>query len=232
MLADLALNTLVSNGRTTSSDMLWAGVPFITLRGDNWPSLVATSVAEASQVKGMVVESLADLEKRAVQLAENPLLLKALKESLTKKRFSAPLFDSKRWVRNFEVGLQQVWSQYETNPQCHAKDVWVHDAQEVIIISRTDDKNADKAQTGSIKRVQMTVRAIAKRRAEEEQSDELTQEEIVGQKYGNSSKKMRVKNDTKKQESKSCANKQKGGLPEGKQRTKGPTFEKSVFDCL
>ena len=178
MLADLALDTLVSNGRTTSSDMLWAGVPFVTLRGDNWPSLVATSVAEASQVKGMVVESLADLEKRAVQLAENPLLLKALKESLTKKRFSAPLFDSKRWVRNFEVGLQQVWSQYETNPQCHAKDVWV-------------------------------------RCAEEEQSGELTQEEIVGQKYGNSSTKMRFKNDTKKQESKSCANKQKGGLPRG-----------------
>jgi hypothetical protein len=203
---------------------------FITLRGDNWPSLVATSVAKASQVKGMVVERLADLEERAAQLPENLLLLKALKESLTGKRFSVPLFDSKCWVRNFEECLQQVWRQYETNPQYHAKDVWVHDTQEVIIMSHTDDKDADKAQTGSIKREQMTVRATAKRRAEEEQSDELTQEEIVGQKCGNSSKNIRVKNDMKEQESKSCSNKQKGGLPEGKQRTKGPTFEKSVFD--
>ena len=78
----------------------------------------------------------------------------------------------------------------------------------------------------------MTVRATVKRRAEEEQSDELTQEEIVGQKCGNSSKNIRVKNDMKEQESKSCANKQKGGLLKGKQRTKGPTFEKSVFDRL
>jgi hypothetical protein len=59
-----------------------------------------------------------------------------------------------------------VWSQYETNPHCHAKDVWV-------------------------------------KCAEEGQSDELMQEEIVGQKYANSSKQMRVKNDTKTQESKS-----------------------------
>ena len=35
-LADLCLDTTVYNGHTTGSDMLWAGVPMITVRGDNW----------------------------------------------------------------------------------------------------------------------------------------------------------------------------------------------------
>ena len=65
-LADVALDTLGYNGHTTSSDMLWAGVPFITVRGDNWPSRVATSIAEASQVKGMVVENLTEYENMRI----------------------------------------------------------------------------------------------------------------------------------------------------------------------
>lgn len=125
--------------------MLWAGVPFITVRGDNWPSRVATSIAEASQVKGMVVENLTEYENRAVELAENPTLLKKLKESLSQQKHTAPLFDSKRWVRNFESGLQEAWKRYNQpkNLPSHNEDLWVQDIH--------DDSKAVKPQAKSRK---------------------------------------------------------------------------------
>jgi hypothetical protein len=81
-LADLALDTLVYNGHTTASDMLWAGVPLITMRGDNWPSLVASSIAQAVKMGEMVVEDLEEYEERAVDLALNKLALTKLKAKM------------------------------------------------------------------------------------------------------------------------------------------------------
>jgi protein O-GlcNAc transferase len=111
-LADLALDTLVYNGHTTASDMLWAGVPLITMRGDNWPSLVASSIAQAVQMGEMVVENLEEYEERAVDLALNKLALTKLKAKLAEKRITAPLFDSILWIRDFEKGLGEVWRRY------------------------------------------------------------------------------------------------------------------------
>jgi len=111
-LADLALDTLVYNGHTTASDMLWAGVPLVTMRGDNWPSLVATCISEAAEMGEMVVDDLQKYEDKAVQLAEQPALLKKLKRKLVQKRKTAPLFDSGHWIRNFELSLDEVWRRY------------------------------------------------------------------------------------------------------------------------
>ena len=118
-LADLALDTLVYNGHTTASDMLWAGVPLITMRGDNWPSLVATSIAEAAEMGEMVAESLEEYEEKAVALALQPALMCQWKLKLAEKRKTAPLFDSDNWIRYFELKLEEVWRRHaeqEENP--------------------------------------------------------------------------------------------------------------------
>jgi hypothetical protein len=87
-------------------------VPRITMRGDNWPSLVASSIAQAVQMGEMVVENLEEYEERAVDLALNKLALTKLKAKLADKRMTAPLFDSIRWIRDFEKGLGEVWRRY------------------------------------------------------------------------------------------------------------------------
>jgi len=111
-LADLALDTLVYNGHTTASDMLWAGVPLITMRGDNWPSLVATSIVEAAEMHDLVVANLQAYEEKAVELATNPSIYKAVRDTLAQKRNTSPLFDTKQWIKHFEVGLDEVWRRY------------------------------------------------------------------------------------------------------------------------
>ena len=47
-LADLYLDTLTYNGHTTGSDVLWAGVPMVTLEGTQWPSRVGASLCKGS----------------------------------------------------------------------------------------------------------------------------------------------------------------------------------------
>ncbi len=124
VLADVALDTLVYNGHTTSSDMLWAGVPVITVCGDSWASRVAASLAEAFGVKEMVVDSLAEYEHLAIELAGSSLRLRMIKQNLTQQRNSAPLFDTKRWVTNFESGLQEAWQRFDQGGHC---DIFVRD---------------------------------------------------------------------------------------------------------
>jgi hypothetical protein len=115
-LADIALDTLVYNGHTTASDMLWSGIPLITMRGNHWPSLVATSIATAAGMADqMVVTSLQAYEDKAVELATNRELLKEYKTKLAEARMTSPLFDTQKWVCDFEIGLEEAWKRHSLN---------------------------------------------------------------------------------------------------------------------
>lgn len=47
-IADLALDNPMTNGHTTSTDLLWSGLPMITFpKTQNMPSRVATSICSA-----------------------------------------------------------------------------------------------------------------------------------------------------------------------------------------
>ena len=59
-LADLALDTRIYNGHTTTSDMLFAGVPVVTLRGSHFASRVSASLLAACGLPGLITESLDD----------------------------------------------------------------------------------------------------------------------------------------------------------------------------
>ena len=57
----------------------------------------------------LVVHSLKQYEEKAVELAKSPTAVQALKAKLAKKRMTAPLFDTSGWVRDWEVGLDEVY---------------------------------------------------------------------------------------------------------------------------
>jgi protein O-GlcNAc transferase len=107
--ADLALDTRIVNGHTTTSDALWAGVPVITLQGDHFASRVSSSVLSAIGLTELISHSLEEYETLAVQLALNPADLRAIRQNLAKNRLSAPLFDTPRFVRNLESAYKEMW---------------------------------------------------------------------------------------------------------------------------
>ena len=100
--ADIALDTFIYNGHTTTSDCLWAGVPVITLKGNHFASRVSASLLTAIGLPELIAHSVKEYEKLAIDLATNPKKLLSIRYSLFSNRLTKPLFDTKLFVKNLE----------------------------------------------------------------------------------------------------------------------------------
>ncbi len=107
--ADLALDTRIYNGHTTTSDALWAGVPVLTLQGTHFASSVSSSLLTAIGLSDLITSDLEEYESLAVYLARHPRELGAIRRRLAKNRSVKPLFDTPRFVRNLERAYKKMW---------------------------------------------------------------------------------------------------------------------------
>jgi protein O-GlcNAc transferase len=108
-LADLALDTRIVNGHTTTSDCLWVDLPVVTVRGDHFASRVSASLLEAAGLPELVCDSLSAYESLAVGLARNRQQLFEIRAKLSKNKITEPLFDSARSVQNLEWAYGNMW---------------------------------------------------------------------------------------------------------------------------
>lgn len=111
-LADLALDTRIYGGHTTTSDMLWAGVPVITLLGNHFASRVGGSLLKALGLDDLVTTSLEEYVDLAVRLAQDPAALGKLRQRLAANREREPLFDTPRYARNLERAFSKMWARH------------------------------------------------------------------------------------------------------------------------
>ncbi|MCA9749804.1 MAG: hypothetical protein KC414_11920, partial [Romboutsia sp.] len=115
-LVDLALDTRIYNGHTSTSDALWAGVPVITLYGKHFASRVASSLLNAVNLANeCVTYSLEDYEKVSLKYANSRKNLVALKNKLKENLLSSALFDSKLFSINLEKCYTEIWRNYKNN---------------------------------------------------------------------------------------------------------------------
>ncbi|KAH0691935.1 hypothetical protein KY289_019293 [Solanum tuberosum] len=112
-LADLFLDTPMCNAHTTGTDVLWAGLPMITLPLEKMATRVAGSLCLATGLGDeMIVSSMKEYEEKAVSLGLNRSKLQDLTNRLKAARMSCPLFDTTRWVRNLERSYFKMWNLY------------------------------------------------------------------------------------------------------------------------
>ncbi|KAI3470078.1 hypothetical protein Pfo_026741 [Paulownia fortunei] len=112
-LADLFLDTPLCNAHTTGTDVLWAGLPMVTLPLEKMATRVAGSLCLATGVgEEMIVNSMKEYEEKAVSLALNHAKLQDLTNRLKAARLTCPLFDTARWVRNLERAYFKMWNLY------------------------------------------------------------------------------------------------------------------------
>ncbi|MBP1850235.1 glycosyl transferase [Rhizobium halophytocola] len=107
-LADVGLDAIPCSGHTTTSDMLWAGLPILSLHGTAFAGRVSESLLNAIGLPELVCadeESFVDL---AVRLAEDPQLLFAFRQRLENNRLRAPLFDGERFTRHLEAAYEAM----------------------------------------------------------------------------------------------------------------------------
>jgi len=101
-LADLFLDTPNYNAHATAADALWAGVPLLTQIGETFAGRVAASQLSALGMPELITKTQDEYFSKALELANNPQLLKDLRNKQELNRFTAPLFDTKQYVANLE----------------------------------------------------------------------------------------------------------------------------------
>jgi protein O-GlcNAc transferase len=108
-LADLGLDPRIYNGHATTVDALWAGIPVVAIQGNHFPSRTSSSLLTAAGMPELITHNWAEYKALAVKLATHPEEFHAIREKLEKKRFTEPLFDTPRFVRNLEKAYQEMW---------------------------------------------------------------------------------------------------------------------------
>lgn len=106
-LAGLFLDTTPYNAHSTSTDVLRAGLPLLTVEGGSFQSRVAMSVLRTVGLPELVVGSLAEYEETAVRLAGDPIELAALKERVRCQVAASALTDAAAFTRGVEAALLQ-----------------------------------------------------------------------------------------------------------------------------
>jgi protein O-GlcNAc transferase len=106
--ADAVLDTLICNGHTTTSDALWAGVPVITARGRHFASRVSESLLNAMRLPELVGCDPDDMVRIATRIGTDAGYRGQLRNKVAANRLTSPLFDTARFTRDFETGIELI----------------------------------------------------------------------------------------------------------------------------
>jgi predicted O-linked N-acetylglucosamine transferase (SPINDLY family) len=112
-LADLFLDTLPYNAHTTASDALWAGLPVLTCQGKAFAGRVAASLLKAVEMPELITQNLPDYEALALRLANEPAMLRSIRDKLASNRDACALFDTDRFRRGIEAAYLQMWERWQ-----------------------------------------------------------------------------------------------------------------------
>ena len=113
LIVDIMLDTPTYNGCSTVADSLWGATPMISMAVDRMCSRMGASVLNAGGCQDLVTHTLEQYEELAVELAKDSKKLWKIREQLEEARDISPLFNTKKWVRDFEQCLEMAWSRYE-----------------------------------------------------------------------------------------------------------------------
>ena len=110
--ADLFLDTHPYNAGTTASDALKMGLPMVTFLGNSYQARMGASIINALNLPELVTNSLEEYEALAIELATHPEKLKAIKEKLTSNLTTAPLYNTKLFVKNLESAYTTMYERH------------------------------------------------------------------------------------------------------------------------
>ena len=107
--ADLFLDTLPYNAHTTASDALLMRIPLLTCMGETFVSRVAASILQRINMPELITNSLQEYEQKALELAQNPEKLIALKQKLNIQIEQSNLFNPTQFARDLEQHYLSIW---------------------------------------------------------------------------------------------------------------------------
>jgi protein O-GlcNAc transferase len=112
-LADLFLDTSPYGAHTTASDALWAGLPVLTVEGSGYASRVAASLLKTLNLEELVQLNLQSYQEKAIELANHPEKLMALKSNLSLQLPNNPLFNTAQYTEDIEKIFIDIYKKYQ-----------------------------------------------------------------------------------------------------------------------
>ena len=111
-LAGLFLDTFTVNASSAAGEALAAGVPVLTLPGQQFAARTGASLLQAAGLPGLIADSAEAYEAKAAALAANPEACTALKRELRKQHQDAPLFSTARFARQIESAYDAAFDRF------------------------------------------------------------------------------------------------------------------------
>lgn len=111
-LANLFLDTFRYTAATTAIDALWAGLPIVTRRGNNFFSRICATLVTNIGLSDMICNSIQEYEDRAVYFANDNSALSAVRARLAQNVHTEPLFDIQRFCRHLEDAYLAMWQHH------------------------------------------------------------------------------------------------------------------------
>ena len=108
---DIALDTRIYNGHTTTVEMLQAGIPLVTLEGNHFASRVSSSILKTLKIEELIAKDKDDYENKIAFLINDKKRL-AVKELIKKNMATSSLLDVKYFTKNFEKLILEAISQH------------------------------------------------------------------------------------------------------------------------
>lgn len=106
---DVVLDTFPYTGGTTTCEALWMGVPTLTMAGDSLLSRQGASLMRAAGLPEWIATSEEEFVSKACAMAGDLPRLGALRAGLRDRLLASPLFDARRFARDFESLLLSLW---------------------------------------------------------------------------------------------------------------------------
>lgn len=106
--ADLVLDTFPYNAGATANDVLWAGVPILTLSGRAYISRMCGSLLHAVGLPDLVTETLDEYERVAIAIGRHPARAASYRRYLAEQGRRSALFDTPRLVRELESAFEDL----------------------------------------------------------------------------------------------------------------------------
>lgn len=113
---DVALDTVPSNGHTTSLDALWMGVPVVTLVGDTVSGRAGLCQLTNLKLTELIASSADEYVTVAAGLAHDRQRLAALRRELRDRLQHSPLMDASRFAHNVEAAYREMWRRWCEKP--------------------------------------------------------------------------------------------------------------------
>lgn len=108
-MVDIGLDPAPFTGGATTREMLWMGLPVVTLAGATRAARIGSSLLHRAGMANLVAHSPADYVLRAAQLAQDRAQLSALRADQRQRLSGSALLDAARHTRELEAAYLAAW---------------------------------------------------------------------------------------------------------------------------